>query len=91
MVVMVVQAADRDHSTCGFIKSEGDLFLNGAQPCPSDGDSGECIFKAQDHYPKWTMEPASPALKEILQLCTGWQDVPRPLDNMSVVGGIATI
>ena len=72
----------------GWIRSEGDLFLNGAQPA-LEGPGVECVFKAHEHYPTWTMEPASMALKEVLQVCTGWQPVPRPLDNFGVVGATA--
>ena len=88
VVVLGVQAADRDQGACGSIRSEGDLFLNGAQPC-IEGASGECIFKAQDHYPTWTMQPASPSLQEVLKVCTGWQAVARPLDNFGAAEGTA--
>ncbi|ONK76997.1 uncharacterized protein A4U43_C02F2050 [Asparagus officinalis] len=83
------KAADRDHGSSGFVKSEGDLFLNGAQPCPANGSGGERVFKVQDHYPKWTMERASVALKEALQVCTGWQAVPIPADKSGAIRGAA--
>lgn len=73
-----MQAGDREEVSSGWIRSEGDLFLNGAQPSLLQDAGVECVFRAHEHYPAWTMEPASPALKEVLQLCTGWQAIPRP-------------
>lgn len=67
----------------GLIKSEGDLFLNGAKANLQTGPGMECIFKATDYYPTCTMEAPSEALKEVLQVCTGWQAVPRPIDTIS--------
>lgn len=78
--VFLEQAADREEVMAGWIKSEGDLFLNGAQPSLLDGPGADCIFKAEELYQSWTREPASHSLQEVLQLCTGWQDTPRPSD-----------
>ncbi|KAI0498257.1 hypothetical protein KFK09_021498 [Dendrobium nobile] len=75
---MPEKAADKEEVVAGWIRSEGDLFLNGSQPCLLEGVGVESVFKPHDHYPTWTMEPASVALKEVLQICTGWQAVPRP-------------
>ncbi|XP_010920739.1 probable pectate lyase 4 [Elaeis guineensis] len=75
---MPEKAGDREEVSSGWIRSEGDLFLNGAQPCLLQDAGVECVFRAHEHYPAWTMEPASPALKEVLQLCAGWQAMPRP-------------
>ncbi|RWW67886.1 hypothetical protein BHE74_00024629 [Ensete ventricosum] len=77
---MPEKAADREEATSGWIRSEGDLFMNGAQPCLIQGAGVESVFSALEHYPTWTMEPASVALKEVLQLCTGWQALQRPAD-----------
>ncbi|XP_078160608.1 putative pectate lyase 4 isoform X1 [Carex rostrata] len=77
---MPEKAADREEVMAGWIKSEGDLFLNGAQPSLLDGPGADCIFKAEELYQSWTREPASHSLQEVLQLCTGWQDTPRPPD-----------
>ncbi|GJM97119.1 hypothetical protein PR202_ga14021 [Eleusine coracana subsp. coracana] len=75
------KAADRDDVVAGCVRSEGDAFLNGALPCLIDGGQGaEGVFRPEDYYQRWTMEPASPAFKEILQLCAGWQPVRRPPD-----------
>jgi pectate lyase len=76
---MPEKAADRDDVVAGCIRSEGDAFLNGALPCLIDGAGG--VFRPEEYYQRWTMEPASPALKEVVQLCAGWQPVPRPPDT----------
>ncbi|TVU29744.1 hypothetical protein EJB05_21352, partial [Eragrostis curvula] len=77
---MPEKAADHDDVAAGWIRSEGDAFLNGALPCLINGPGVEGVFRPQDYYQRWTMEPASPVLKELLQLCAGWQPVPRPPD-----------
>ncbi|XP_065010198.1 probable pectate lyase 4 [Musa acuminata AAA Group] len=77
---MPEKAADREEVASGWIRSEGDLFMNGAQPCLIQGAGVESVFNALEHYPTWTMEPASVALKEVLQLCSGWQAIQRPAD-----------
>jgi pectate lyase len=77
---LLAQAADREETVAGSIRSEGDAFLHGALPCLVDGPGIETVFRPEDYYDKWTMEPASPALKEIIQLCAGWQPVPRSPD-----------
>ncbi|XP_047067099.1 probable pectate lyase 4 [Lolium rigidum] len=77
---MPEKAADREETAAGSIRSEGDAFLHGALPCLVDGPGVESVFRPEDYYDKWTMEAASPALKEVIQLCAGWQPVPRPLD-----------
>ncbi|KAK1298371.1 putative pectate lyase 13 [Acorus calamus] len=77
------KATDREEAGRGYIRSEGDLFLNGAQHCLMEESDLVSVFKAEEYYPTWTMEPPSDALKEILQICTGWQAVPRPSDCVS--------
>ncbi|KAK9938961.1 hypothetical protein M0R45_015671 [Rubus argutus] len=42
------KAADREEAKSGFIRSEGDIFLNGAQPRTLTGFSEECMF-----HPSW--------------------------------------
>ncbi|XP_042475320.1 probable pectate lyase 4 isoform X1 [Macadamia integrifolia] len=72
------KAADCEEGSSGCIRSEGDLFLNGAQASLLTEMKGESMFHPSEHYPTWTMEAPSDALKEVLQLCTGWQSIPRP-------------
>uniref|UniRef100_A0A453FVW2 Uncharacterized protein n=1 Tax=Aegilops tauschii subsp. strangulata TaxID=200361 RepID=A0A453FVW2_AEGTS len=81
---MSEQAADRDCSSSGRIRSEGDLFLNGAQEyTENDSETAEdnqWDFEVRDCYKPWSVQPASMALKELLESCTGWQPVPLPED-----------
>ena len=91
MLVMVVQAADKEETCAGLIRSEGDLFLNGAQACVLTGGSEQIVFHPSEHYPTWTLESATDSLKEILQLCTGWHSIPRPDEKMGVVQFPCTI
>ncbi|WJX15448.1 pectate lyase [Trifolium repens] len=75
------KAADKEEPKSGIIISEGDLVLNGAQPClPTEYK--ESVFHPSEYYPTWTMEAATHSLREIIQLCTGWQSLCRPVDNM---------
>ncbi|KAI3968992.1 hypothetical protein MKW92_035948 [Papaver armeniacum] len=76
------QAADKECPSTGFVTSQGDIFLNGAPPCPQAG--GYCegnMFHPSEYYPTWTVEPATENLKEILKLCTGWQNISRPCEK----------
>nr|XP_011469728.1 PREDICTED: putative pectate lyase 21 isoform X2 [Fragaria vesca subsp. vesca] len=72
------KAADREEAKSGFIRSEGDVFLNGAQPCTLTGFSEDCMFHPSEFYPVWTMEAASDSLKGVLHILTGWQPIQRP-------------
>lgn len=76
-----MQAADKDHSATGRIRSEGDLFLNDAEQCSADA-AGDNMwnFKVQDCYQSCSIQPTSMALKVLLQCYTGWQPVPLPAD-----------
>lgn len=65
----------------GLVRSENDLFLNGAQPPMLTGASEECVFHPSEHYPTWTVEPPSETLKQIMNICTGWQSLSRPPDH----------
>ncbi|KAH0681553.1 hypothetical protein KY284_022638 [Solanum tuberosum] len=73
--------ADKEEARTGLIRSEGDMFLNGAQGSLLTGVGGECVFHPSEFYPVWTLEPASDSLKAILHVCTGWQSVPRPQEE----------
>ena len=79
---MVLQAADKEEAKSGLVRSEGDAFLNGAQPCLLTGVGEECVFHPSEYYPTWTMEAPSDSLKDIIQICAGWQAIPRPEDAM---------
>jgi len=60
------------------------LFLNGAQAYLSTVANEECVFHPSEFYLTWTMEAPSDSLKDILQICTGWQSIPRPVEQMVV-------
>lgn len=72
------KAADKDEARTGMLRSEGDLFLNGAQGNLLAGADGDCMFHPSEFYPTWTLEAASDSLKAVLQICTGWQSVSLP-------------
>jgi pectate lyase len=65
-----MQAADRDEKESGSLRSEGDLFLNGAEGHVQDPDS---VFKAQDFYEHWTLEPADTDLIKNVSRNAGWK------------------
>ncbi|KAG9453837.1 hypothetical protein H6P81_006741 [Aristolochia fimbriata] len=79
---MTEKARDKETGLSGWIRSEGDFFLNGAQPCLLTGPAVGSVFKAEEHYPTWTMEPPSETLKDVLQVCTGWQPISRPPETV---------
>lgn len=68
-------ASDRDVSAAGNVRSEDDLFLNGAE---GEIEGSECVFDPRDYYPEWSVEPANDSLVEKLLANAGWQDVPLP-------------
>ncbi|KAG4911310.1 hypothetical protein JHK82_057322 [Glycine max] len=76
------KAADKEEQKSGFIISEGDMFLNGAEPSLLTENREESMFHPSEYYPTWTMEAAGHSLREVLLLCTGWQSICRPVDNM---------
>ncbi|XP_020114305.1 pectate lyase 1-like [Ananas comosus] len=89
--------ADREEGACGCIRSEGDLFLNGAQSCSPGGTEAlppkaaaetQTVFDFRDFYESCSIQPASVELKEALQLCTGWQPIPRPLDGITTKNNV---
>ncbi|GJY34807.1 hypothetical protein Tco_0419276 [Tanacetum coccineum] len=72
------RAGDKEEACSGCIISEGDLFMTGTQPGLLEPTAASSLFHPHQHYERWTVEPASKELKDIIQHCTGWQDVPRP-------------
>ncbi|KAJ6924146.1 pectate lyase 4 [Populus alba x Populus x berolinensis] len=75
------KAADKEEASSGCIRSEGDLFVIGAQAGLMTEDGEFCMFHPSEYYPTWTAEPPTDSLKQVLQHCTGWQCVPRPADH----------
>ncbi|KAJ6727129.1 PECTATE LYASE [Salix purpurea] len=78
------KAADREGSSSGFIRSEGDVLLKGAQQCLLQGVGENCVFRPSEYYPTWTLESPLDSLKDVLQICTGWQSIPRPAEMVIV-------
>ncbi|GJM92632.1 hypothetical protein PR202_ga09118 [Eleusine coracana subsp. coracana] len=70
----------------GAYGPEGDLFLNGGEECATAPYASDAAgdepwdFEVQDCYQSCSVQPASMALKKLLQCCTGWEPVPLPLD-----------
>ncbi|KAL8145738.1 putative pectate lyase 21 [Apium graveolens] len=75
------KAADKDEPSSGLIRSEGDMFLNGAQGCTSTETSDGNVFHPSEYYSTWSFEAAADSLKNLLQACAGWQSVARPADQ----------
>ncbi|RAL54830.1 unnamed protein product [Cuscuta campestris] len=73
------KAADKEEAGSGIIISEGDLFLNGAQGILKP-EANQQLFHPSEFYPDWTLEQPSDSLKTVLQICTGWQSLPRPAE-----------
>ncbi|KAI5022511.1 hypothetical protein ZWY2020_059241 [Hordeum vulgare] len=60
---MSEKAVDKEETVAVWIRSEGKPFLHGALSCLVEGPGGECIFRREKYYDRWTMEVASSALK----------------------------
>ncbi|KAK6929280.1 Pectate lyase, partial [Dillenia turbinata] len=73
---------DKEEAKTGLLRSEGDVFLNGAQSHILRSSGTDCMFHLREFYQTWTMEQPSDSLKCILQVCTGWQSIPLPADKM---------
>ncbi|KAK9112314.1 hypothetical protein Scep_019833 [Stephania cephalantha] len=69
------EAPDKEEASCGCLRSEGDMFLCGAEACVT---GAERVFHPCEYYPTWTVQAPEEALKEVLPLCAGWLPIPRP-------------
>ncbi|GJX40316.1 retrovirus-related pol polyprotein from transposon TNT 1-94 [Tanacetum coccineum] len=78
------EAGDKEEACSGCIISEGDLFMTGTQPGLLEPTAASSLFHPHQHYERWTVEPASKELKDIIQHCTGWQDV-KTLDRIQCI------
>ncbi|WOG96222.1 hypothetical protein DCAR_0415555 [Daucus carota subsp. sativus] len=77
------QAADKPEAESGVIRSEGDVFLNGAL---GTGTHDTIVFHPSEYYSTWTSEAAaSYFLKGILQTCSGYQAMVRPIDDCDLL------
>ncbi|XP_022143904.1 probable pectate lyase 4 [Momordica charantia] len=75
------KAADKEEPSSGCIWSDGDLFVSGTQSGLLAATAAHSLFHPSQHYTAWTVEPPSDSLKQILQHCTGCQNIPRPADQ----------
>ncbi|XP_078435459.1 pectin lyase-like superfamily protein [Wolffia australiana] len=79
---MTEKATDRDCEATGCIRSEGDLFVNGAVATLATDPRG--VFRAEEFYATWTMGPAGEQLKHVIRAVAGWQKTRRPDDAPTV-------
>ncbi|CAH2054363.1 unnamed protein product [Thlaspi arvense] len=75
------KAADKEKPGAGFIRSEGDWFLNGAKSCLSH-EGERHVFSPTQHYSEWTVESPVEKLKNYVKHSTGWQNLPLPPDQL---------
>lgn len=48
-ICLIDKATDKEEGSSGRVRSEGDLFLNGAQHCLLEGDDDKRISNAEDY------------------------------------------
>ncbi|XP_073394493.1 probable pectate lyase 4 isoform X1 [Physcomitrium patens] len=71
------KAGDTGYESAGSIRSEGDVFLKGAQ---GRVDNPDQVFQPQKFYSSWTLEGANDALMKKVKSIAGWQKILRPPD-----------
>ncbi|KAG0572041.1 hypothetical protein KC19_VG064500 [Ceratodon purpureus] len=71
------KAGDKDHEAWGTLRSENDLFLNGAQGHMQGPNQ---VFGVEEFYSNYTLESADAELIKKIQRIAGWQNVPRPCE-----------
>lgn len=74
------KATDKEEPSSGCIWSDGDLFVTGTQSGLLAASAGQTLFHPSQYYSACTVEPPTDALKQILQHCTGCQNISRPTD-----------
>jgi pectate lyase len=75
------KAADKEVEASGSIRSEGDLFLRGAEGHQRNPGS---VFQAETFYSIWTLERPSEELMKKISSIAGWQNICRPPEAVSV-------
>jgi pectate lyase len=75
------KAADKEVEASGSIRSEGDLFLRGAEGHQRNPGS---VFQAETFYSNWTLERPSEELMKKISSIAGWQNICRPPEAVSV-------
>eukprot|EP00897_Mesotaenium_endlicherianum_P005204 jgi/Mesen1/4711/ME000241S03753 len=73
------KAADRDVAESGSLRSEGDLFLRGAQGVMQ---TPKRVFDVREYYSHYTIEGATQDLASRISTMAGWQKVPLPPDSV---------
>ncbi|KAL1193879.1 putative pectate lyase 21 [Cardamine amara subsp. amara] len=79
---IIEKAGDKEKPGAGFVRSEGDLLLNGAKSCLSQDGGERHVFSPTQHYAEWTIESPTEKLKNYLKHSTGWQNLPLPPDQL---------
>jgi hypothetical protein len=80
MMIPILQAGDSDHEASGTLRSENDLFLNGAQGHVQGPNQ---VFGIEEFYSDYTLERADAELMKKIQRIAGWQNVARPCELAS--------
>lgn len=75
------KASDKEEARSGCIRSEGDLFITGTQAGLMTEAGEHSMFHPSEYYPTWTVAAPTDNLKQVLQHCTGWQDIQGPADQ----------
>ena len=75
-----MQAGDRDYEESGSLRSESDLFLNGAEGHMQGPNQ---VFGIEEFYSNYTLERADAELLKKIQRIAGWQNIPRPSERAS--------
>lgn len=70
-----MQAGDCDHEASGTLRSEGCLFLNGAEQHMQGPDQ---VFGIEEFYNDYTLERADENLMKKVSSIAGWQNTPLP-------------
>lgn len=79
-ILVFIQAGDSGHEASGTLRSENDLFLNGAQ---GHMEGPNQVFGIEEFYSNFTLERADAELMKKIQRIAGWQNIPRPCELAS--------
>lgn len=70
-----IQASDKEEARTDCIRSEGDLSSLKLKAGLMAEAGEHNMFHPSEHYYTWTVAERTDNLKQLLQRCTGWQDV----------------
>ncbi|KDO49821.1 probable pectate lyase 4 isoform X3 [Citrus sinensis] len=74
------KASDKEEARTDCIRSEGDLSSLKLKAGLMAEAGEHNMFHPSEHYYTWTVAERTDNLKQLLQRCTGWQDVQCPAD-----------